>query len=313
VITVTTPGTVTDVNVTLFGVTHTYPADIEALLVGPSGADVILMANASDGTPVSGIDLTFDDQAPAQLPEEDAMVGGIYQPSNFYDFTGPAPAPAAPFGASLSVFDGTASDGDWQLFLVDDGTGDVGTIQGGWSLDLTYIPASAVTGFQPLRGGAGDPVVVTGSGFTGTTAVAFGDTPATAFTVDSDTQITASVPAGATTAAITVTSPTGVASTDRTFIVTHDRTLSISVAGTHLRGLVKAADDDHACVGAMPVKLQHLDDHRWRTIAKVTTGTKGSYRGSTDGLSGRFRSVAPKTTASSGDVCLLGTSPVVHG
>jgi hypothetical protein len=40
-------------------------------------------------------------------------------------------------------------------------------------------------------------VTITDSGFTGTTAVNFGATPATSFMVDSDTQITATTPAGA--------------------------------------------------------------------------------------------------------------------
>jgi IPT/TIG domain len=53
-------------------------------------------------------------------------------------------------------------------------------------------------------------VVLTGSGFTGTTAVNFGPNTAARFTVDSDNQITAVSPAGSGTVDITVTTPAGV-------------------------------------------------------------------------------------------------------
>ncbi|WP_218020943.1 IPT/TIG domain-containing protein [Nocardia mikamii] len=51
--------------------------------------------------------------------------------------------------------------------------------------------------------------VRTGSGLTGVTAVNFGATPATSFTVDSDTQITAVAPAGTGIVSVTVTGPGG--------------------------------------------------------------------------------------------------------
>jgi uncharacterized protein (TIGR03437 family) len=48
-----------------------------------------------------------------------------------------------------------------------------------------------------------------GTGFTGATAVLFGATPATSFTVNSDTQITAVAPAGLGTVPVTVVGPGG--------------------------------------------------------------------------------------------------------
>ncbi|WP_309241314.1 IPT/TIG domain-containing protein, partial [Nocardia sp. BSTN01] len=47
--------------------------------------------------------------------------------------------------------------------------------------------------------------MLTGTGLTGATGVSFGATPASSFTVDSDTQITAVAPAGAAgTVSVTV-------------------------------------------------------------------------------------------------------------
>nr|BFD89216.1 hypothetical protein KitaXyl93_05760 [Kitasatospora sp. Xyl93] len=76
-------------------------------------------------------------------------------------------------------------------------------------------PAPVVTGLAPDHGplAGGGRAVLTGSHLTGATAVAFGAVAATAFTVDSDTQITATVPAGAAPgkADVTVTTPGGTA------------------------------------------------------------------------------------------------------
>ena len=61
-----------------------------------------------------------------------------------------------------------------------------------------------VSSFSPASGTIGTSVTVTGSGFTGATAVKFGGA-AGAFTVNSDTKITATVPATASTGPVTVT------------------------------------------------------------------------------------------------------------
>lgn len=80
-----------------------------------------------------------------------------------------------------------------------------------------YCPA--VTSFTPRRGPVGTTVTITGSGFTGAVGVAFNGTPAT-FTVNSNTQITATVPAGATTGFITVDKARGTGTSATKFKVT---------------------------------------------------------------------------------------------
>ncbi|MCX4789096.1 MULTISPECIES: IPT/TIG domain-containing protein [unclassified Streptomyces] len=62
---------------------------------------------------------------------------------------------------------------------------------------------------SPFSGAAGTVVTLTGTGFTGATAVTFGGTPSASFTVVSATGITAVAPAGAGTVQIMVTTPDG--------------------------------------------------------------------------------------------------------
>lgn len=61
---------------------------------------------------------------------------------------------------------------------------------------LVAPPSPSITSVSPTGGPAqgGNTIVITGANFTGATAVTFGVTPATGFTVNSDSQITATVP-----------------------------------------------------------------------------------------------------------------------
>ena len=86
--------------------------------------------------------------------------------------------------------------------------------------DFTVIPPPVVTSFLPTSGPVGTSVVITGTDLTGATSVTFNGTGATAFTVDLATQITATVPAGATTGKIAVTTPGGTGISAADFTVT---------------------------------------------------------------------------------------------
>ncbi|MCG8603703.1 IPT/TIG domain-containing protein, partial [bacterium] len=77
-----------------------------------------------------------------------------------------------------------------------------------------------IESFTPTIGLVGTEVTVTGPKFfTGTAAVSFNGTPATSFTVDSDSQIRATVPTGATTGLISLTNAEGTSTSDDPFAV----------------------------------------------------------------------------------------------
>jgi len=77
------------------------------------------------------------------------------------------------------------------------------------------LPVPAVTSVSPNVGpvGGGTSVTVTGTNFTGATAVRFGATAASSFTVNSATSITATSPPGTGTVDLTVTTPGGTSAT----------------------------------------------------------------------------------------------------
>lgn len=75
-----------------------------------------------------------------------------------------------------------------------------------------------ITSFNPTSGTVGTAVTITGTNFTGASVVSFNNLNA-AFTVNSATQISATVPNGATTGLIRVTTPGGTATSATNFTV----------------------------------------------------------------------------------------------
>ncbi|BCW87580.1 hypothetical protein sos41_07100 [Alphaproteobacteria bacterium SO-S41] len=80
---------------------------------------------------------------------------------------------------------------------------------------FTYIAVPTVTSLSPTSGPAagGTVVTLTGTNFTGLTAVSFGGTAAASFTFNSSTSITATSPAGTGTVNVRVTTPGGTSAT----------------------------------------------------------------------------------------------------
>ncbi|RZL13330.1 MAG: T9SS type A sorting domain-containing protein [Hymenobacter sp.] len=104
--------------------------------------------------------------------------------------------------------------------------------------------------FSPASGPVGTSVVVTGTNLTGTTAVTFNGTPASGFVVNSATQLTVTVPTGAGTGPVAVTTPGGTVASATAFSVTRPLTTwtgTISsdwfTAGNWTGGVPSAAAD----------------------------------------------------------------------
>jgi hypothetical protein len=85
--------------------------------------------------------------------------------------------------------------------------------------DNEPIARPTISGFSPTSGMAGTTVTVTGSRFTGATAVQLGGV-STSYTVLSDTSLTFVVPAGVPSGLIVVGTPNGPVSTADPFVVT---------------------------------------------------------------------------------------------
>jgi len=89
------------------------------------------------------------------------------------------------------------------------------------TIDVTWLPP-LLTGFTPGSGVIGSTVTLTGTAFTGMAVVTFNGVSA-AYTVVTDTELTAIVPAGTTTGPVRVTTPGGTATSSADFHVTNQR------------------------------------------------------------------------------------------
>ena len=124
---------------------------------------------------------------------------------------------------------------------------------GGYTYQALPPPAPVVTSFMPISGPVGTTVTITGSNFTGSTVVAFNGTAATNFTVDLDTQITVTVPSGATSGKVSVTNSGGTGQSATDFVVTAAPTISsftptggpvgtaVTITGTNFTGATAVA------------------------------------------------------------------------
>jgi len=127
--------TITDVTVRIGGLSHSFPSDISILLVGPQGQSAVLMGRAGGSAAITNTWLTFDDSASTDLPQNSFIADGRYKPTDYKASDAFfSPAPVAPFGHYLSVFDGTNPNGTWSLYVQDDQPPDSGLITGGWVL-----------------------------------------------------------------------------------------------------------------------------------------------------------------------------------
>src|SRR5439155_2853750 len=83
--------------------------------------------------------LSFDEQAPAPLPQDASAsdCGPWVRPADYRPLAlMPAPAPDGPYGTSLTTFDGTSPNGEWKLYASDVGDGGDGYIGDRFRVDV---------------------------------------------------------------------------------------------------------------------------------------------------------------------------------
>jgi uncharacterized repeat protein (TIGR01451 family) len=144
------------VRVTLNDYSHTFNADVDFLLVGPTGQKMVILADAFGSGGATNATVNLRDDAATLAPAANTPLSGVsnYRPTNLgasSSFVAPAPAgpylEPAPIGATTfaSAFGGLAANGTWSLYVVDDASGDAGTLAGGWTLTvLTSQPVVCV-------------------------------------------------------------------------------------------------------------------------------------------------------------------------
>jgi subtilisin-like proprotein convertase family protein len=328
-------GTVSKVTVTIPAFSHTYPGDVNIILVAPNGKKVALMGGVGGGTDAVSAALTFDDAASGPIGA--SVVAGTYQPSGSVSSM-PAGAPTGPYASALSEFNGSPANGAWSLYVADAAATDSGSMAQGWRIAITTSQASClgvnqapvvsltsptngstvlagqtvnlaatasdltangsagvvskveffegsnliatdtvdpytatwtppaagsytlsaratdsenlagnsesvtigvlsgdgsptISSFTPTSGASLSPVVINGSNFSGVTAVRFNGVASTSYTVDSPTQITAVVPATATTGPISVVNSFGAATSAGVFTILQTPVLISQIYG----------------------------------------------------------------------------------
>jgi hypothetical protein len=148
----------------------------------PAGGLSYTGAGTSAGqTPTGSGTQTFTTSLPIQAGDAIGLDN-----SNESDMIGVAETP----GAQYIFWEPPLPDGTTEA-----GTNGFGPIEVGFNADVQPLPT--VSSIKPSTGSfkGKTKVTVTGTDFTGATAVAFGTVPATSFTVDSDSQVTAVAPA----------------------------------------------------------------------------------------------------------------------
>ena len=193
---------------------------------GPGNGDILLRTQRSDGTNlVSDLDTGIPAADGAQV-----MLRVEFQGVN----------PTVIRARAWAV--GTTEPSSWLLNITDANsaeqvTGAIGVrlrnedtasahtfaLQTYQATSLSPPPAPSISGFTPSGGPVGSSVTISGSHFSGASGVSFGGTSTSAFVVNSDSQISATVPAAASSGPISVTTPNGTGTSAASFTVTTPR------------------------------------------------------------------------------------------
>lgn len=147
------PALVQDVDLVLYGFEHARPDDVDILLQGPTGQTAVVLSDVGGTNPVGGINLVLNDETTRELPDNGQIQQDTYRPRNVDAPDNFPLVSEGDGGSSLGVFDRTAANGTWRLYVKDDEGTRRGSIAG-WELRiLTYAAPQANDDRYRVRAG----------------------------------------------------------------------------------------------------------------------------------------------------------------
>ncbi len=124
-------GTITDVNVTIGQISHTYDADLDIYIRNPANVERMLSTD-NGGSGDNYLSTVFDDEASTAVTAGSTPFSGSYRPEQ-----------------TLSAYNGGSAAGTWTLRVYDDARGDTGTLSS-WSITICTGGAAAPEAIQPV-------------------------------------------------------------------------------------------------------------------------------------------------------------------
>jgi len=227
----------------------------------------------------------------------------------------------------LAIPAATALDAGSYYAVVKNSTGSAASATA--TLSVTS-PLPSITGLSPASGVVGSAVSITGSHFTGATQVKFNGVAA-AFTAVSDSQLSATVPSGATTGSVSVTTAGGTAASGSNFTVVSAPAISapvisgftpssggvgtaVTITGSRFTGTTRVAFNGVSA----PFRL--ISDTTLVTgvpsgakSGRITVTTAGGTATSSSNYSVGSRSVSPRVQSFSPSSGKVGTAVTVTG
>src|SRR5213593_2523531 len=207
---------------------------------GTSSVPYILVESGASGVAIGFNSVSKSDaQAPngSPYPGDLWMVNPLFVNLAGCDFHLQSASPLINKGTSLAQV-----TNDYDGIARPQGSGyDIG------AFETIVVTPPTITGFTPASGPVGTSVTISGTNFSGATAVRFNGVGAT-FMVNSATSIQATVPAGATTGPISVITPGGTATSGTNFTITNPPTITsftpaggvvgtrVTISGTNFTG-----------------------------------------------------------------------------
>ena len=177
---------------------------------------------------------------------------------------------------------------------------------------VTFTPftvAPRVTGFTPTKAAPGSTISIEGENFTGATAVQFNGKDAAAFAVTAQNQIHVTVPAGASSGPVRVTTAAGTGTSTNHFVVNRSEPVLAGFAPTHgVAGSVITVEGQNF-LGATAVKFNGVNAASF----SVTAPTQLTATVPAGATTGPISVTALSGTGFSPTPFLVTTSPVISG